>query len=233
MSWFSVNHVADEAFVVIDDAIGNFGIGFEEFAAAFGNPAKVWLTLDCPGGNCDIAEKIFNLLKGRDVEILINRAESAGFIVMLCGKRKILRGGSLMTHKSVTTILGDSDYLRQQIEVLESLDARLNRIIAQELGQPIGVVEEWHRGETYWTAEEALAAGLVDEVVEVPVSLVGRIPKALEVSPDSDASTKAPTEQEKLFAQFLTAFGKVAVSNKSEFGDRLRDWFLVNVITQA
>jgi ATP-dependent Clp protease protease subunit len=231
-SWFSINHVGGETFVTLTDGIGSFGIGFKNFEREFSNsnPTKVFLTVDSDGGSCDVAEQVFNLLKGHDTEVFIRRAHSAAFIVMLAGKKiSVAHDGILMTHRSILSVLGQAEDLRKSADRLDALDVRLNQIIADRTGQSIETVEGWHQdGDRYFTPEEALSLGIVHAIADKPVPAVVK-PHVEEVT-DSAVGPKAPTEQEKLFATFLNAFGKMTVSNKAEFGKTLHEFLITQVI---
>jgi ATP-dependent protease ClpP protease subunit len=226
MNWFACNVVDGKVFTTIGDSIGTFGMGFEDFAQAIGSATQVYLTIDSNGGDGNIAEKILHLLKGRNVEVLVKRAHSSALVIALAGRRiTIEKGGTMMTHSVVSHVCGNSHSLRMAADSTDKLEQRLNKIIAQKIGQPVSVVADWHRGDKYFSDQECLALGLVDEIVEKPTTRIVKA-EAVEV-PDCEVRQKGP--QEILFARFLTAFGKVAVSNKAEFGKRLYEWFTVNV----
>jgi ATP-dependent Clp endopeptidase proteolytic subunit ClpP len=48
---------------------------------------------------------------------------------------------------------------------LQQLDDMCNQAVAKRTGVPLKVIEGWSREETYWTAKEAVANKLADEVL--------------------------------------------------------------------
>jgi len=98
-------------------------------------------------------------------------------------------------------------------------------VIVSRTRQPETVVSDWLSKDTWSNAEEALAAGLVDEIAE-PTPLR----RVVECAPGSGPEVPGPTEQELLFQTWLTAFGPVAVGDKAAFGRELRMGFVKKVI---
>jgi hypothetical protein len=73
------------------------------------------------------------------------------------------------------------------------------------------------------TAKEALDAGLVDEIVEVPPSM-----RPSEVALPAPISTPGLTDEEQFVQDMLVGCGMVKVRDKAAFGQRMTEWFSSN-----
>lgn len=84
-------------------------------------------------------------------------------------------------------------------------------------------ISAWLAKDSYFTASEALATGLSDEITEPP-------PSAAADGDSPEASTAGPTEDERLFFAMLSAMGSnVQVRSKAEFGRNFSAWFTHSV----
>lgn len=72
------------------------------------------------------------------------------------------RTARFMVHRAMNHVVGDSNALRAEAEKLDRLNERAARLLIDRTRQPESVVREWLSRDTYFTAEEALAAGLAD-----------------------------------------------------------------------
>lgn len=71
------------------------------------------------------------------------------------------------------------------------------------------------------TPEECLQFGLVDELfVPHPPEI-----KSAELPSAGRSMAQGPTDEERLFQTFLTAFGTLQVRNRIGFGQELAQWF--------
>jgi ATP-dependent Clp protease protease subunit len=99
----------------------------------------------------------------------IGRAYS-GAAVLLCagsnGKRHILPHAKVMIHQPYGGITGQTTDIQIQAEQIINSKATLNKIISDHTGQPFDTVAADGERDKYFTAEEAKAYGLVDEVLE-------------------------------------------------------------------
>ena len=86
------------------------------------------------------------------------------------------------------------------------------------------IAEGWLSNGPYFTAEQALAAGLVDAIVE-PEPEPEFITGTNESAPDP-----GPTEDEILFGDFLERFGRITVRDRQRFAQNLQVWLARNVI---
>ena len=101
--------------------------------------------------------------------VCIGMAASAGSLLLTAGekgKRYCLPNSQVMIHQPSGGAQGQaSDIAIQAREILKTRE-RLNNIYVHHTGQPLSEIEAKMERDTYMTAEEARAFGLVDHVVE-------------------------------------------------------------------
>lgn len=140
------------------------------------------VTVRISSGGGDVFEgiDIMTALKNHDgrVTAIVESvaASAASFIAVGGADRVLMRDSSeMMIHRAATFADGNSSDLRKTLENLDRQDMKLAKIYAGRAG---GSTDEWLAAmdaETWYTAEEAVAAGLADEVIPVrePVGAPG------------------------------------------------------------
>lgn len=136
-----------------------------------GHTGDVELHVNSPGGDVHEGVAMLNVLRahpGRVTAIVEGLAASAAsFIVAGGADHVIMRPHSeMMLHAPWTALEGDGPTLVKAAGDLERLGGTLARIYADKAG---GTPEHWAdvmAAETWYTADEAVAAGLADEVVD-------------------------------------------------------------------
>ena len=207
------------------------GIGcqsVDDFAAqleAF-EPVQVELSIDCLGGDWDAGLKLFNVLKRFNVTANVSRCYSSAVLPLMAAQvRRINHDGRIMIHAPASCVYGDSERLKAAAVDLENSRIDGAKIIEQRTRQSLATVESWLGKDTWLDASEALQLGLVDEVMDTPAP---RPARARKVETDLPAPM-AKTEDEIIFAQWLTAFGKIEVSDRERFLRDLQAWTFANV----
>lgn len=131
----------------------------------------VTVRISSGGGDVYAGIDIMNSLKnydGGEVTVIVESlaASAASFIAVGGADRVLMRASSeLMIHRAWTWAEGNADEVAKTLKDLERQDTKLANIYAAKAG---GTVEEWLAAmsdETWYTAEEAVAAGLADEVI--------------------------------------------------------------------
>lgn len=101
--------------------------------------------------------------------VCIGMAASAGSLLLTAGekgKRYCLPNSQVMIHQPSGGAQGQATDIEIQAREILKTRARLNQIYVHHTGQPLGEIEAKMERDTYMTAEEARAFGLVDHVVE-------------------------------------------------------------------
>ena len=93
-------------------------------------------------------------------------------------------------------------------------------VYARRTGKPAAEVAPWFvNGDHWFTADEALAAGLVDEI------LPALAPRPAGASTLAQDATESPTEAETLALDLLRALGPLRVRDREAFGREVGAWF--------
>ena len=131
----------------------------------------VTVRISSGGGDVYAGIDIMNALKnydGGEVTVIVESlaASAASFIAVGGADRVLMRSSSeLMVHRAWTWVEGNADEVAKTLKDLERQDTKLANIYATKAG---GTVEDWlaaMSNETWYTADEAVAAGLADEVI--------------------------------------------------------------------
>ncbi|MEE2912721.1 MAG: ATP-dependent Clp protease proteolytic subunit, partial [Planctomycetota bacterium] len=131
---------------------------------------QINLYINSPGGSVDDTLAMYDTMQFISSDIAtycIGRAYS-GAAVLLCsgseGKRHILPHAKVMIHQPYGGITGQTTDVQIQAEQIISAKATLNSIIAAHTGQKLETVSTDGERDKYFTATEAKAYGIVDEV---------------------------------------------------------------------
>jgi ATP-dependent Clp protease protease subunit len=129
------------------------------------------LYINSPGGLVDQTLAIYDTMQflGSDIATYcIGQAASGAAIILMAGtkgKRYILPNAKVMLHQPYGGITGQAEDVRIQAEEVLRDKARLNGIIAHCSGKSVEQVQQETERDRFLTAEEALAYGLVDEIL--------------------------------------------------------------------
>lgn len=93
-------------------------------------------------------------------------ASAASYIAVMADKVTMSDYAMIMIHNAWCLTMGNRDELREAADRLEALDGTIAGIIASRCSMDPGEVAAAMAAETWYSAEEARAAGMCDEVVE-------------------------------------------------------------------
>jgi len=131
----------------------------------------VTLYLHSPGGHVEAADTIFDLLgfiRPRVTIVGTGWVASAGAHIYLAVPREqryCLPNTRFLLHQPAGGAGGRATDLEIEAEVILKMRARLNRIIAEQTGQPIKRVEKDTERNFWMTAEAAKEYGLVGKII--------------------------------------------------------------------
>jgi len=170
----------DKGEMTIRGGIGDFEnhISADDFQLALAEHAgaDVTIHLDSPGGSVTDGLSIYNAISTYSGKVTIHidslAASIASVIAVAADYVKINSTGRVMIHNSWTAAAGNANDFLQVAEVMKAMDQSIAETYAAKTEIPTAVWQEMMDAETWFSASEALAVGIVDEVVDV------RAPKA-------------------------------------------------------
>lgn len=135
--------------------------------------APVTLRINSAGGSVDEAIAIYNALQrhGSTINVAIDSiaASAASFIAMAGEKVFIADGGAIMIHSPWTLAMGNATELRKTADVLDLYEDRLFNAYMGRMGKKYKEkeVRQMLAEETWFTASDAVDAGLADSVENI------------------------------------------------------------------
>ncbi len=143
------------------------------------NPEKeIFMYINSPGGVVSSGLSIFDTMRyiRCDVATLcLGQACSMGSLLLTAGtkgKRYALANSRVMLHQPSGGAQGQATDIEIQAREILKLRARLNQMYVESTGQSLQKIEETMERDSFMSAEEALAFGLIDHVVTTrPVAL--------------------------------------------------------------
>ena len=136
------------------------------------NPDKdVSLYINSPGGVVSAGMAIYDTMQfiKPDVSTLcIGQAASMGAFLLAAGqkgKRFVLPNSRVMIHQPLGGFQGQASDIEIHAKEILYLKERLNGLLAEHTGQPIETLQKDTDRDNFLGAEEAVAYGLVDEVL--------------------------------------------------------------------
>lgn len=131
----------------------------------------IHLYINSPGGSVTAGMAIYdtmNYIKCDVSTICIGMAASMGAFLLSSGakgKRFALPNAEVMIHQPSGGAQGQATEIKIVAEHILRTRTKLNKILAENSGQPLEVVERDTERDNYMTAEEAASYGLIDTVI--------------------------------------------------------------------
>jgi ATP-dependent Clp protease protease subunit len=152
---------------VIDPYWGASAAGLiAALVTAAGQP--VCLHINSPGGDVFEARAMAAAIAGYGgkVEAQIDGlcASAATYVALAASSVSMVDGALLMIHNSWTIAYGDKTDLRGTADLLEKIDGTIVADYAKKTKATADQVQTWMDAETWFTAQEALDAGFIDEI---------------------------------------------------------------------
>ncbi len=130
------------------------------------------LYINSPGGLISSGMAIYDTMQyiRPDVStICVGMAASMAAFLLAAGakgKRYVLPNAEVMIHQPLGGMQGQAEDMKIAAEHIIRTRERMNRILAEKTGQPYDKVARDTDRDNYLTAEEAVAYGLADKIVE-------------------------------------------------------------------
>ncbi|WP_376100405.1 ATP-dependent Clp endopeptidase proteolytic subunit ClpP [Roseomonas sp. CCTCC AB2023176] len=136
------------------------------------NPNKdIAFYINSPGGVVTAGLAIYDTMqyiRSPVSTVCVGLAASAGSLLLMAGekgKRFALPNSQVMIHQPSGGAQGQATDIEIQAREIIKTRARLNQLYVQHTGQPLDVIEKNMERDTYMSADEAAAFGLIDQVV--------------------------------------------------------------------
>lgn len=162
--------------VMIYDEIGFLGVTAQDFVKDLQDiQGAIDLHINSKGGDVFDGIAIYEALKNRTepVNVFIDSlaASAASFIAMAGDHISIGRNAQMMIHDAHGIAIGSAKDLKETADLLDKASNNIADIYAQRAG---GTVDKWRaamRDEKWYSADEAVSAGLADEVAQPKAKL--------------------------------------------------------------
>lgn len=155
--------------VHIYDEIGYWGTNAKDFAQQLAelDVDRIQLRINSPGGNAWDGVAIMNTLRRHRarVEVTVDGiAASAASLIAMAGDHITMnRSSQMMIHDTSGMAWGNAATMRETADLLDKLSDSYADSYAKRAGGSRSAWRDVMRAETWYTAEEAVLAGLADE----------------------------------------------------------------------
>ena len=142
------------------------------FLAAEDPDKDIMLYINSPGGSISDGMAIYDTMhhiKPDVSTICMGMAASMGAFLLAGGakgKRFALPNAEIMIHQPLGGARGQATDIQIQAEHIIRIKERMNRMLAENTGQPLEKVKQDVERDNYMTALEAKEYGLIDQVIE-------------------------------------------------------------------
>lgn len=171
-TWYRIeNNISnDAADIYIYAEIGWYGVEAAQFVAELKalSVSNITLHVNSPGGDVPDAMAIMNALRAHSATVTAEvdgiAASAASFIIQGADRIVMKLGSRLMIHDAVGMMYGNAQDMEEFAGILRGFSEDIASVYAARSG---GTVEEWRdrmRTETWYSADDAVAVGLADEV---------------------------------------------------------------------
>lgn len=168
--WYRIENKADTGSeVYIYDEIGGFGVSCGDFLNQVRElPGDLALHLNSPGGDVFDGLTIYQSLRNREGKVTVHidglAASIASVIAMGADHVIMAPKAQFMIHDGWTAAAGNAQDFKKLVDLLDRTSNTIASVYAEKAGGDTGFWRERMQEETWYSAEEALEAGLVDEV---------------------------------------------------------------------
>ena len=155
----------------VDSWGGSWGLSAREMADVIDGlegVSEIRLHINSPGGEVFDAIAIVNLLRSHDARVVAIvdgiAASAASFIAASADETIMAPNSEMMIHDAWGACVGNAADMTAMAKVLDSLSGNIASIYATKAGTDIAAWREAMAAETWFTADEAVDAGLADRV---------------------------------------------------------------------
>jgi ATP-dependent Clp protease, protease subunit len=214
---------ATEVEVMLYDAIGYWGVTSAQFRTELNGieADTIHLRLDCPGGDVFMARAMKTALEQHSARIVVHidgvAASAASYLMMGGDEIEIAQGAQIMIHNAWGWTIGDNREHQKGADLLSKIDGGIRKDYAAKTGKSENEFIELMNEETWFEADEALDAGLVDRVYDKQDGANNRFDLTIyKNAPKKAPPASAPDDGDKAVAAH-----RAAQMRKLEFFERV------------
>ena len=132
----------------------------------------VYFYINSPGGSISAGMAIYdtmNYIKCDVSTICIGMAASMGAFLLSSGakgKRFALPNAEVMIHQPLGGMQGQASDIKIHADHILRIREKLNTLLSEQTGQPLETIRKDTERDNFMTAEQAMAYGLIDKVIE-------------------------------------------------------------------
>lgn len=174
--WYTIKALAaDESgpveILIYDEISPMWGVSAVDFVRDLAaiDADEITVRINSPGGSVFEGIAILNALRGHPATITTvvdSIAASIASVIAMGGNKVVMNQNSqMMIHNAWNVAVGNADELQKVVDDLRRMSTNIASIYAGRAG---GTVEDWQAlmdAETWYSAEEAVAAGLADDAI--------------------------------------------------------------------
>jgi len=156
----------------IDDHISSLVIAQLLFLEAEDPEKDIFLYINSPGGVVTSGMAIYDTMqyiKPDVATICLGQAASMGSLLLAAGakgKRSALPNSRIMIHQPSAGFQGQASDIEIHAREVIKMKGRLNEIYAHHTGKPVRDIESDMDRDYFMSAQESVAYGLIDKVIE-------------------------------------------------------------------
>ncbi len=186
----------------IDDNVANIIIAQLLFLDAEDPERDIYIYLNSPGGSVYAGLAIYDTIQHLRAPVAtycVGMAASMAAVLMACGakgKRNALPNSRLMIHQPSSGAQGTASDIEIAAREIVFTRQRLNEILAKHTGQPIERITEDVDRDRFMSPKEAVEYGLIDRVLEGPVSDARHL-RTVDAEDTEEEPSETDSEQEE------------------------------------
>ncbi len=156
----------------VDSDLANLIVAQLLFLESEDPDKDIYLYINSPGGSVTAGMGIFdtmNQVRPDVCTICVGLAASMGAFLLTAGakgKRMSLPHSRIMIHQPLGGAQGQATDIEIQAKEILYHKRQLNKILAEQTGQPLDRIEEDTERDFFMSAQEAKEYGLIDQVIE-------------------------------------------------------------------
>lgn len=171
--WYKIRNAVGEdgpAEVFVYDEIGFWGVTAEDMIRDLKEitAPEITLRINSPGGGIFEGIAIMNVLRAHPANVTTHvdsLAASIASVIAMAGDKIVMQPFSqMMIHDGSGLVVGNAADMREMATLLDRQSDNIAAVYADRTGGTAAEFRKLMRAETWFTAEEAVEAGLADEV---------------------------------------------------------------------